>query len=179
MRPFKEVIKEFRIKHGNQRQVAAKIGISSQLLGHYESGRHAPKMDFFKRWKNTFGEDLMEASEDSQKETNVSHGTKKHAQVHETIKNKENRAMNARETFYTELIENNQEYSLLPKAILRDYKMIPDKLIDLITQSKDEVNRGLLEKNELLVMGYEARLQKLEMEKEELRRQISTKDKQK
>src|SRR5688500_10978799 len=81
----------------------------------------------------------------------------------------------ARETFYKDLIENNDEYSIVPKAILRDYKIVPDKLLDIITQAKDQVNIELKEKQEYLIEVYESRIKKLEEEKEDLRRQIPPK----
>jgi hypothetical protein len=81
----------------------------------------------------------------------------------------------AKETFYRDLIENNQEYSLLPKAVLRDYKIVPDKLLDIITTAKDEVNSELKKKQEYIIQLYEGRIKQLEMEKEDLRRQIPPK----
>lgn len=81
----------------------------------------------------------------------------------------------SKETFYRDLIENNQEYSLLPKAVLRDYKIVPDKLLDIITTAKDEVNKELRQKQDIIIESYENRIKKLEEEKEDLRRQIPPK----
>lgn len=35
------------------------LGISSQRLGYYETGRNKPKIDFLERWKSVFNEDLI------------------------------------------------------------------------------------------------------------------------
>jgi hypothetical protein len=91
-----------------------------------------------------------------------------------TLNNKENHT-EARETFYRDLIENNQEYSLLPKAVLRDYKIVPDKLLDIITAAKDEVNSELKKKYEYIIDDCDRRIKKLEEENEDLRRQIPPK----
>jgi transcriptional regulator with XRE-family HTH domain len=40
-------------------EVADKLGISSQLLGQYTNGRQKPKPDFYIKWKNAFGEDIL------------------------------------------------------------------------------------------------------------------------
>lgn len=88
---------------------------------------------------------------------------------------KEENHMSPKETFYQDLIENNTEYSLLPKAILRDYKIVPDKLLDIITESKDQVNRELQKKQDLLIEVYEGKIDKLKQENENLRRQIPPK----
>lgn len=39
--------------------MADRLGISSQLLGQYESGKRIPKTTFFLKWKDVFKEDLM------------------------------------------------------------------------------------------------------------------------
>lgn len=54
-------------KGSNKSEVAAKLGISSQLLGQYMKGRQNPKIHFFNKWKEVFGEDLLRMTE-----TNVS-----------------------------------------------------------------------------------------------------------
>lgn len=88
-----------------------------------------------------------------------------------------------KETFYRELIEDNENYSLIPKAILSDYKIVPEKLLDMITQSKDELNGELKEKHKLIIQGYENRINRLEEDKsallaenERLKRQIPAKN---
>lgn len=48
--------------------VAAKLGVSPQLLSAYASGKRSPKMAFYEAWKATFGEDLRALMA----ETNVS-----------------------------------------------------------------------------------------------------------
>jgi transcriptional regulator with XRE-family HTH domain len=39
------------------------MGISSQLLGQYESGKRIPKTQFFLKWKSVFGDDLLKEIE--------------------------------------------------------------------------------------------------------------------
>lgn len=56
-------------KGKNKSVVAKRLGISPQLLGQYIQGRQKPKVEFFNKWKETFGEDLLN------KATNVSHET--------------------------------------------------------------------------------------------------------
>ena len=81
------------------------------------------------------------------------------------------------------MIEDNENYSLIPKAILSDYKIVPEKLLDMITQSKDELNGELKEKHKLIIQGYENRINRLEEDKaalvaenERLQRQIPAKN---
>jgi len=49
--------------------MAELLGISSQLLGMYESGKRNPKIEFHQKWKDVFKEDLLK--------TNVSRETNK------------------------------------------------------------------------------------------------------
>jgi transcriptional regulator with XRE-family HTH domain len=88
--------------------------------------------------------------------------------------------VNNRETFYLDLIEGNEEYSILPKAILKDYKIVPDKIIDVIIQSNENERKaieksktleieGLNRKYEIIIEGYENKIKKLEKENEDLR----------
>jgi transcriptional regulator with XRE-family HTH domain len=79
MPELKEILTKLRSGHGNKSQVAKRIGISPQLLGQYEQGRQLPKIDFYKKWKTAYGEDLIEMIG----ETNVSHETEKLTQVEE------------------------------------------------------------------------------------------------
>jgi hypothetical protein len=70
-----------------------------------------------------------------------------------------------KETFYKDLIENNDEYSILPKALLRDYKMVPEKILERINQNNDELKAALVEK-------YERYIAILEKENEALKAQL-------
>jgi hypothetical protein len=72
----------------------------------------------------------------------------------------------ARETFYRDLIERNEEYSILPKALLKDYKMIPDKIMDQITKTNDELKSALVDK-------YERYIKTLEQENQDLRKRLN------
>lgn len=60
MRQLPEILQELVPTKGkNQSDVARKLGISSQLLGHYVRGRRKPGGKFFLQWRKTFGEDLL------------------------------------------------------------------------------------------------------------------------
>lgn len=73
MNQVSTLITQSRERRGlNKSQAAKKLGISSQLLGQYESASRLPKTGFFLKWKQVFGEDLMK-----QIETNVSHEANK------------------------------------------------------------------------------------------------------
>jgi hypothetical protein len=98
--------------------------------------------------------------------------------VQEPGDNKKN-GMTTKETFYQDLIENNEEYSLLPRAVLKDYKIVPDKIIDVIIssnenekkalrESKDMEIESLMKKYELIIEGLENKTKRLEGEKEDL-----------
>lgn len=93
-----------------------------------------------------------------------------------------------KETFYKNLIEDNEDYSLIPRAVLRDYKIVPDKIIDVILESnKNEKNAiaksfedekdSLINRHELIITGLKNKIKDLETEKEILKRQITTKSK--
>lgn len=84
-----------------------------------------------------------------------------------------------KETFYKNLIEGNEEYSLIPRAVLKDYKIVPDKIIDVIidsnrnekhaiTQSFQDQKDALINKHEQVIIGYEAKIKRLEAEIKEL-----------
>lgn len=53
---IKEKIKD---KGGNKSEIGRLLGVSSQLLGQYERGRQKPKPDFYLKWKEVYGEDLL------------------------------------------------------------------------------------------------------------------------
>lgn len=58
------------LKGSTKAEVAGKLKISPQLLGQYMKERQNPKPDFYKKWKETFGEDLLNYDQ-----TNVSRET--------------------------------------------------------------------------------------------------------
>lgn len=97
--------------------------------------------------------------------------------------NNNGNGMTTKETFYSDLIEGNEEYSLIPRAVLKDYKIVPDKIIDVIIASneneKNALKRSMESEKEALIKEYERVIQglenkvvRLEQEKEDLRRQI-------
>lgn len=95
----------------------------------------------------------------------------------EIPKHNNGNGMTARETFYTDLIENNSEYSLLPRAVFKDYKIVPERILDVIIKSADSEKQALIEKHELIIEGLKNKINRLESEKEELQRQIPAKNK--
>lgn len=65
---FEKIVNE---KGGNKAAIGKRLGkVSGQLIGQYIAGRQKPKEDFFKKWKETFKEDIRWAFG-----TNVSHET--------------------------------------------------------------------------------------------------------
>jgi hypothetical protein len=60
-----------------------------------------------------------------------------------------------RESFYKDLIESNEEYSLIPRAILKDYKIVPEKIINMIYQDKEELKNALVAKYEMIISGQD------------------------
>src|SRR4051794_20059933 len=60
MKDVSEILREKRRLLGiTKSELGRKLNISSQLLGHYESGKSKPKPDFYLKWKSVFGEDLL------------------------------------------------------------------------------------------------------------------------
>lgn len=153
----------------SQRQFAELTGVSDATYGGYRRMETSIKLDLVDKIVSNYP-DLRIRLAGYLTGNNGGNITPKD----KTMNNDEN-PHSAKETFYRDLIENNTEYSLLPKAILKDYKIVPDKLLDIITESKDQVNNELKKKQELLIEIYEGRIKKLEEEKEDLRRQIPPK----
>lgn len=97
--------------------------------------------------------------------------------------NTKNNGHHLRETFYRDLIESNDEYSILPRAVLRDYKIVPDKIIDVIIasnenekkaleKSKDLQIESLMQKHDKIINGYEDERKDLVAEIERQRAEI-------
>jgi transcriptional regulator with XRE-family HTH domain len=140
-----DVLKELIKDKGKQTEIAKKLGISAQRLGQYLIGRQKPKLDFYVKWKQVYGEDIQQMLIEGK--TNVSRGTSQQA-PQATVNE-------IKETFYRHLIEENPEYSLLPKVILRDYKMIPEKIIDMIYQNNGDLKAALIDKYERIIKDLE------------------------
>jgi hypothetical protein len=66
-----------------------------------------------------------------------------------------------KESFYRDLIENNQEYSLIPRAVLTDYKIVPEKIIDMIYSDKEELKNALISKYEMIISNMEREVNNL------------------
>ncbi|HVZ95414.1 MAG TPA: helix-turn-helix domain-containing protein [Chitinophagaceae bacterium] len=79
MKPISEIIKDKRIElQINKAEMARKLGISSQLYGNYEDGTHEPKIEFYKKWKEVFNQDLLSIKIDDERsepsESNANYG---------------------------------------------------------------------------------------------------------
>jgi transcriptional regulator with XRE-family HTH domain len=166
----KLIVDYLKLKGVSQRKFAELTGVSDTTYGTYRRMSSAMGVDILDKILSAYpdlkGELIKYLT--GNKNRNITH-------MQKNGKDAEINLGDARETFYRDLIENNQEYSLLPKAVLRDYKIVPDKLLDIITTAKDEVNSELKKKQEYIIELYEGKIKQLEKEKEDLRRQIPPK----
>lgn len=90
----------------------------------------------------------------------------------------------AKETFYEEFFEQNKDYFVAPRAIFTDYKIVPDRILNVIIESKENEKKALEDAHKILIRdyeriieGYENKIARMEKEKEDLLRQIPTKNK--
>lgn len=181
-----QIISAFRNK--KQQDIANGTGISKQNISNWMNGLNEPStenLDLIAKFLDTPREVFYMKSltqDDLKRMFSKSDNTS----VQQPGDNKQN-GMTAKETFYTDLIENNEEYSLLPRAVLKDYKIVPDKIIDVIISSNENEKKALRESMEtakeslikdyeLLIKGLENKVDRLEKENEDLRRQIPGKN---
>lgn len=188
-----QIISAFRNK--KQQDIANGTGISKQNISNWMNGLNEPgteNLDLIAKFLDTPREVFYMKSltqDDLKRMFSKSDNTS----VQQPGDNKQN-GMTAKETFYTDLIENNEEYSLLPRAVLRDYKIVPDKIIDVIIKSGENERTALQrsmdleieslnEKNRTIIEGYkngikilELENERLKQENEQLRRQIPPKN---
>jgi hypothetical protein len=169
------------------KEFAKLIGENDNGLSDIKAGRKRLTIDHIKNLKNSHPNFNMDWYL-----TGTGHMflEQKGTDLQKAANNKQN-GYGARETFYTDLIENNAEYSLIPRAVFKDYKIVPDKIIDAIIQSNENEKKAMREamamaeqslndKLEETVEMYEEQYQaikaeneRLEKENEELRKQIS------
>jgi hypothetical protein len=184
MPEFNEVFKGLVERQGgNMSEIARKLmespmaktsnrKISGQLIGQYISGDKKPKGDFKRIWKSVFGDDIDAMIDSKRIETIVSPEANQY-KIDE---------LKARETFYRYLVEEDENYTLMPSILLRDYKMVPDKVIDNIIQSnnsaKSEIEKArdlsiqlLTAQHDQMVEGLKNKINRLEQEKQELQRE--------
>lgn len=134
MEELKDILTEKRAKHGNKAQVAKKLGISPQKLGQYEKGRQKPKLEFYKKWKEAFGEDLV-------METNVSILTENNTPVDKASDNKLI-TPDANEIL-RQIIEGKGQYMLINRElILEKYRL---RSVEDIEEEKKEADRRVEE----------------------------------
>lgn len=130
MLELKDTLTIRRKNHGNKSQVAKKLGISSQLLGQYEQGRQKPKLEFYKKWKEVFGEDLL-------KETNVSNLSENNTPVEKSGNNKLS-TPDANEIL-RQIVDGKGQYILINKElILEKYRL---RSVEDIEEEKKEADR--------------------------------------
>jgi transcriptional regulator with XRE-family HTH domain len=165
----KKIISDLINEDGRGLAVIAKeIGISRQRLTNYKNGERFPDADFIQKWQKTFGENLMDLMDKAtDKATNVSHETKNSTPAMKSTDSKETAI---RGHVYTELIEQNSDYKLMPTMILTDYSIIPKRILD---GHDKEIAR-----QEILISKYEGLINRLEKEIESLRSQLTPKNAQ-
>lgn len=178
-------IKKFReLRNIKVQQLADKIGAKKQSVYDWEKGKYAPgpdNLDLLAKAldveiKDFYGDGNLNEKQEKMNVMDISESIQK-------------------ETWYAELIEKNEVYALIPKTVLRDYKMVPDKVIDIITKSNEGEKEAIIAryrgekdaleaKHALIIATLENRSTKLEedvlrlkAEKEELQRQIASKGK--
>jgi transcriptional regulator with XRE-family HTH domain len=134
-------------KGGKQTEIAKSLGISAQRLGQYLQGRQQPKIDFYNKWKDVYGEDIQQMLKGEQ--TNVSRGTLTVSL--DDLKGK----------VYTELVEGKTEYILQHKRFLDEYQVVPKRIIEMLSQSsaenadlKDRYNKTIQELKEEIAALY-------------------------
>lgn len=173
-----KIIRQFKNK--TAAEIQRETGISKQNLSAWENERSNPGTEFIDQLSEYFGlpRELFYKEGLTLDYLKSHFSSEKHTSVQNRTDNKEN--MTPRETFYQELIENNQDYSIIPKAILKDYKIVPEHILNMITQSKDDFNKLLEEKHMLIIQGLENKISKLTKENEDLnsrlQRQIPAKN---
>lgn len=120
MAELKDLLKKLRPRHGTQVEVARKLGIKSQQLSQYEGGTRNPKLAFYRKWKNVFGEDLQAILD----ETNASHGIENHTQVDKPSDNTE-KPLGEDLSGILEKVESSKDYFVIPKSVLREnYRLV-------------------------------------------------------
>jgi transcriptional regulator with XRE-family HTH domain len=124
---------------------AEKLGEKHSTLMAYATNKRQPKGDFYTNFEKVYGFDI--AQYEDKNVTNVPHETPKSSMV--------------KESFYRDLIENNQEYSLIPRAVLTDYKIVPEKIIDMIYSDKEELKNALISKYEMIISNMEREVNNL------------------
>lgn len=175
--PDKELSRKVinRLLEGDSREdkeIAKELGISSQRLGHYRNGKRFPGPDFIHSWKKTFGHDLMELIEkEANRETNVSHETKKLTPAIKTDSND----WDAHLRSIGSLVEE-KDYRLLPNTILEQYHIIPKTEMEANIKKWEADERKwdeMLKSKNALIERLEVEISGLERENNELKSMTS------
>lgn len=155
-------IKRIReLKKISVKELSDKIGINPQSIYDWEKEKYEPVKENLESLARILGVQVKTFYDENSTDGN------------NPSNNKGNQLMTPRETFYTDLIEKNDEYNLIPRAVLKDYKIVPDKIIDVIIQSNENEKKALVEglnsKYELMIQGYKNKIADLESELKRLR----------
>lgn len=129
-------------------ELANKTGIIKQSIYKWLSGEYDPGSENLEKLAEALNVSVKDFYDENL--TSVSN-----------LDNEQQNRSVARETFYRDLIEDNEEYSLLPKALLKDYKIVPEKLIERINQTNDELKEALVAKYELIIADQDREIQEL------------------
>jgi transcriptional regulator with XRE-family HTH domain len=115
----KQVITSLLEKDGRETaEIAKDLKVSKQRLGNYKDGKRFPNADFVQKWKNKFGQNIMDLIEPES--TNVSRETKKLTSVDKASDNSEKEE----ESVLRRLVERNDKYRLVPTIILDQYEIL-------------------------------------------------------
>jgi hypothetical protein len=166
----KRVLRELLANDGRELvEIAKQLDISKQRLSNYKDGNRFPDADFIQKWQKTFGQNIMDLMEEAEnkstgKSTNVSRETRNLTSVHKITDNKD---LMIRGHVYTDLIEKNSDYKILPTVILTDYKIVPNNIL--------ESHEREIQRQDGLIVKYERLIERLEKENATLRSQVVTK----
>lgn len=157
-----KVLEIRKLSNLTQAQFASKIGVTRQTVINWEKGVTEPNAQELQGIVKLFdineGESLVKQL------------------AAEEVKDEKDSMDQLKETFYADLIEKNEIYALIPKAVLSDYKIVPDKIMDIIIRSNEGEKEALIAKYEVIIRGLEIKSAQLEAENKELR-QITIKPK--
>jgi transcriptional regulator with XRE-family HTH domain len=149
-------IKKYReLRNLTVEQLAGKLGKKKTSVYEWEAGTYKPGQDSLTKLAAALDVQISDLIEENLTEVNKS------TDNNETV---------IRGHVYTELIERNSDYKLMPTMILTDYSIIPKRILD---GHDKEIAR-----QEKLITKYEGLISRLENEIESLRSQLTPKNAQ-
>jgi transcriptional regulator with XRE-family HTH domain len=128
-------------KRLTQAQVAKALDESEQVISNYSKGKRYIGADFAAKWEKQYGEKLIDLiNEALTNSTNVARGTGKHTPASNSTDNTE---AAIKGEVYTNLVESNSDYRLVPKTILDgEYRIVPKSELDTwkeVLKSKNDL----------------------------------------